>query len=247
MTTETETAFAELLDEVGATQRRHGRAALGRRRPRHPARGAQVDPLHPAGGRRRPACGRTRPGPASSRSSARTRSGAATTPTPSTATPPIDPRRTYRVRVEPGDAVYLSLTVYGGPTTAATPSASSAPSTAGGATGRPTAPSTSSSRPTEPDDPASAWIQLEPDAVAAITRDYLDDPVTGRRAALAHRGRRPAGDLPPGRRRPGPALPGLPDLGARAGEHRAASPWATPNAIDPPYPVPDHHLRLGGR
>ncbi len=28
---------------------------------------------------------------------------------------PVDPRRTYRVRVRPGDAVYLSLTVYGGP------------------------------------------------------------------------------------------------------------------------------------
>ena len=28
---------------------------------------------------------------------------------------PIDPTRTYRVTVEPGDAVYLSLTVYGGP------------------------------------------------------------------------------------------------------------------------------------
>src|SRR3974390_592558 len=28
---------------------------------------------------------------------------------------PVDPDRTYRVRIEPGDAVYLSLTVYGGP------------------------------------------------------------------------------------------------------------------------------------
>ncbi|MEY2571222.1 MAG: hypothetical protein QOE63_1572, partial [Acidimicrobiaceae bacterium] len=28
---------------------------------------------------------------------------------------PIDPRRTYRVRGRRGDAVYLSLTVYGGP------------------------------------------------------------------------------------------------------------------------------------
>ncbi len=28
---------------------------------------------------------------------------------------PIDPSRTYRVTVQPGDAVYLSLTVYGGP------------------------------------------------------------------------------------------------------------------------------------
>ena len=28
---------------------------------------------------------------------------------------PVDPTRTYRVRVKRGDAVYLSLTVYGGP------------------------------------------------------------------------------------------------------------------------------------
>src|SRR5580693_385627 len=28
---------------------------------------------------------------------------------------PVDPARTYRVTVRPGDAVYLSLTVYGGP------------------------------------------------------------------------------------------------------------------------------------
>src|SRR5881392_2413643 len=28
---------------------------------------------------------------------------------------PVDPRRTYRVRGKRGDAVYLSLTVYGGP------------------------------------------------------------------------------------------------------------------------------------
>jgi hypothetical protein len=28
---------------------------------------------------------------------------------------PVDPARTYRVTVTPGDAVYLSLTVYGGP------------------------------------------------------------------------------------------------------------------------------------
>src|SRR5271167_4448925 len=28
---------------------------------------------------------------------------------------PVDPGRTYRVRIDPGDAVYLSLTVYGGP------------------------------------------------------------------------------------------------------------------------------------
>jgi hypothetical protein len=36
--------------------------------------------------------------------------------------------------------------------------------------------------PDEPDEPGVAHIRLEPDAVAAITRDYLEDPVRGRRA-----------------------------------------------------------------
>jgi hypothetical protein len=42
---------------------------------------------------------------------------------------PIDPDRTYRVRGKRGDAVYLSLTVYGARATAATRTASSARST----------------------------------------------------------------------------------------------------------------------
>ena len=48
-------------------------------------------------------------------SSARTSSGAATTPTRTTNSRPIDPARTYRVKGNRGDAVYLSMTVYGGP------------------------------------------------------------------------------------------------------------------------------------
>ena len=62
-----------------------------------------------------PRSGRTRTDPASSTSSAPTGSGAATTPTPTTSSPPSIPARTYRVRGRIGDAVYLSLTVYGGP------------------------------------------------------------------------------------------------------------------------------------
>jgi hypothetical protein len=33
-----------------------------------------------------------------------------------------------------------------------------------------------------PDEHGGTWLRLEPDAVCAITRDYLDDPVNGRRA-----------------------------------------------------------------
>ena len=83
-----------------------------------------------------------------------------------------------------------------------------------------------------------AWIRLEPDAVAAITRDYLEDPVRG--------------DGPSGTSRPTTRLPTFrqddadlarrlradDDLGARAGGHRAASPRARPTPSIRPYPVP---------
>ena len=82
-----------------------------------------------------------------------------------------------------------------------------------------------------------AWIRLEPDAVAAITRDYLEDPVSGRRASW-----RIEAEDPPETFRQDDA-----DLARRI---RAATTWVreqasivpiplgTPNAIDPPYPVP---------
>lgn len=42
---------------------------------------------------------------------------------------PLDPNRTYRVTGNRGDAVYLSMTVYGGPGEASTATGSSAPQT----------------------------------------------------------------------------------------------------------------------
>ena len=99
---------------------------------------------------------------------------------------PIDPTRTYRVRLDPGDAVYMSLTVYGGPddgrySTRIVGSANSE----------------GVERDEEgaihivisPDDPGEAgvlWIRLEPDAVAAITRDYLNDPAPRAARRLAY-------------------------------------------------------------
>ncbi len=91
--------------------------------------------------------------------------------------------------------------------------------------------------PTDPAEPGVLWIRLEPDAVAAITRDYLDDPRRGRRAAWHIEA-----DDPPETYRQDDA-----DLARRI---RAATTWVreqasivpiplgTPNAIDPPYPVP---------
>ena len=90
---------------------------------------------------------------------------------------PIDPDRTYRVGNR-GDAVYLSMTVYGGPDDGrysdrivGTINDRSLEFDADGnfefmisATPQP-----------------GAWLKLEPDAVFALTRDYLTTPDTDRR------------------------------------------------------------------
>jgi hypothetical protein len=150
---------------------------------------------------------------------------------------PIDPTRTYRVRLDPGDAVYMSLTVYGGPddgrySTRIVGSANSegVQRDAEGAIHIVISPD-------DPAEPGVLHIRLEPDAVAAITRDYLNDPAHGRRAAWQI-----AADNPPETYRQDDA-----DLARRI---RAATTWVreqasivpiplgTPNAIDPPYPVP---------
>jgi hypothetical protein len=92
---------------------------------------------------------------------------------------PIDPDRTYRVRGRRGDAVYLSFTVYGGPRD-------------GHYSDRIVA--TINDRQLdiaedgtfefvlsqEPHD--GNWLAVAPDAVCAISRDYLIDPEQGRRA-----------------------------------------------------------------
>jgi hypothetical protein len=94
---------------------------------------------------------------------------------------PIDPARTYRVTGTRRDSVYLSLTVYGGPRD-------------GRYSDRIVG--TVNDRELEfgsdgrfelwlsPEPRDGTWLKLEPDAVCAITRDYLVDPRTGRRATF---------------------------------------------------------------
>lgn len=150
---------------------------------------------------------------------------------------PIDPGRTYRVTVRPGDAVYLSLTVYGGPRDGryserivGTVNSTTAPRRPDGSISI----VLSAQQPSEPD---VAWLKLEPDAVAAITRDYLEDPVNGRQAEWQI-----SADNPPAVWRDSDE-----DLARR---FRAALTWVrdqakmvplalgAPNTVDPPYPVP---------
>jgi hypothetical protein len=150
---------------------------------------------------------------------------------------PIDPTRTYRVRVAPGDAVYLSLTVYGGPD-----DGRYSERIVGTVNSRDAAPGPDGTisivlSPLEPPDVTTPWIRLEPDAVAAITRDYLEDPVQGRRAIWSIEADDP----------PATFVQDDADLARRLG---AMTTWlveqaqivpipaGTPNVIDPPYPVP---------
>ena len=91
---------------------------------------------------------------------------------------PVDPNRTYRVTGNRGDSVYLSITVYGGPDD-------------GHYSNRIVG--TLNDRSVEfdadgnfeftigPDPQPGAWLKLEPDAVVALTRDYLENPETDRR------------------------------------------------------------------
>ena len=147
---------------------------------------------------------------------------------------PVDPRRTYRVSGNRGDSVYLSLTVYGGPDDGRYSNRIVA-----------TVNQTAMNFDTEgnfslvlsPD--AGADITLDPDAVVALTRDYLNNPDTDRRATWYIE----AVD-PPARRHDDRA-----DLARRL---RAAKTWiaeqvsflptrlSPPNEIHEPFPVPQH-------
>ena len=92
---------------------------------------------------------------------------------------PIDPTRTYRVTGNRGDAVYLSLTVYGGPDD-------------GRYSDRIVG--TINDRALEfdadgnfeltisPDPQQGPWLKLEPDAVFALTRDYVNTREMARRS-----------------------------------------------------------------
>lgn len=153
---------------------------------------------------------------------------------------PIDPRRTYTVRGNRGDSVYLSLTVYGGPDD-------------GHYSTRIVG--TLNHRVFEfdddgnfeltlsPDEPPGAtpgtWLPLDADAVVALTRDYLDNPDTDRRATWSIE----SVDRPVRR---------LDDRADLARRMRAARTWiaeqcsfiptriSPPNEIAEPYPVPQN-------
>ncbi len=154
---------------------------------------------------------------------------------------PIDPARTYRVWGQIGDAVYFSLTVYGGPD-----DGRYSERIVGSLNGRQVAVAEDGSfefwiGPTAPADPAASWIRTEPDAVVAITRDYLADPISQHRMSWSIESVAQPGEQAPQWRETDA------DLARRM---RAALTWirdqaaivpipiGEPNHVDDPYPVP---------
>ena len=154
---------------------------------------------------------------------------------------PVDPARTYRVTGTPADAVYFSLTVYGGPD-----DGRYSERIVGTVNDRDVGLRADGTYEIwlSPDDPGPdptgeprAWLRLEPDAVCAITRDYLADHRTGRRMRWHVE---LVGD-------PGPWAPTDESESRR---FRAALTWlreqaamvpvvlADPNTVAEPYPVP---------
>jgi hypothetical protein len=147
---------------------------------------------------------------------------------------PIDPSRTYRVRGKMGDAVYLSLTVYGGPD-----DGRYSERIVGTVNDRmlDVSPDGTFELVLSPEPHDGTWLKLEPDAVCAITRDYVIDPVQDRRAEWHIEA-----DDQPATVRENDA-----DLARR---FRAARTWVheqaqivplalgEPNTVDEPYPVP---------
>jgi hypothetical protein len=95
---------------------------------------------------------------------------------------PVDPTRTYRVWGQIGDAVYLSLTVYGGPR-----DGHYSERIVGTVNDRDDLNIGSDGTfefmmaKERPKDWTGPFLKLEDDAVVAITRDYLNEPKTGKR------------------------------------------------------------------
>jgi hypothetical protein len=90
----------------------------------------------------------------------------------------IDPRRTYRLSGAVGEAAYLSATVYGGPDDGRWSTR-----IVGIRNDRDLdiAADGSFELVLSPDEHPGDWMHLDDDAVALVTRDYLVDPVRGRR------------------------------------------------------------------
>ena len=153
---------------------------------------------------------------------------------------PIDPTRSYRVTGRIGDAVYLSLSVYGGPD-----NGDWSDRIVGIINDRDLSLGDDGSfemwlSPDPPADRAIAWIRLEPDAVCAVTRDYLADHHTGARASFRIEAVDAPGEHPTWREDDERLAVGLANALRFIRGQRSIAPLdpGEPNTVDPPYPVP---------
>jgi hypothetical protein len=93
---------------------------------------------------------------------------------------PLDPDRSYRIRGTRGDAVYLSMTVYGGPkdghwSTRIVCTLNDRNMVINE--------DNSFEVVLSPNEHPGNWMKLEPDAECVVTRDYMVDPVNGKKAS----------------------------------------------------------------
>ena len=116
---------------------------------------------------------------------------------------PLDPTRTYRVRGQMGDACYLSLCVYGGPTDGRWSNRIVSTIHAGEMTFGPGRTFEIVVGPTEH---RGNWLRLDPDAVCLVTRDYLLDSTRGVQARYTIEATEPA---------PPPRPPSDPEMASR--------------------------------
>jgi hypothetical protein len=105
---------------------------------------------------------------------------------------PVDPRRAYRVRGRKGDAVYLSICVYGGPTDGRWSNR-----IVSSINDRKMRFAADGSFELEigPNATGDDSLRLEPDAVCMVTRDYVVEPATARKATWEIEALEPA-DVP---------------------------------------------------
>jgi len=146
----------------------------------------------------------------------------------------VDPKRTYRVTCRPGDAAYLSLTVYGGPD-----DGHYSNRIVGMANDRTMQRSSDGSFEIwlSPNPHSGNWLKLETDAVCGLTRDYLNDPINGVRAKWSIE-------------TIDPPTTKVDDVATLAKRFRAVRTWlseqtrmcpirlAPVNSVQEPYPVP---------
>jgi hypothetical protein len=148
---------------------------------------------------------------------------------------PVDPSRTYRVRGHKGDAVYLSLTVYGGPR-----DGRFSDRIVGTINDRDMKVDRDGAFEIvlSPTEHRGNWLKLDPDAVCAITRDYMADPTRGRKAIWTIEATEPA---PPPRHTDGDMARRFRAAATFIKDQLSFTPVALPpaNTVLDPFPVPE--------